>query len=1149
MPILLSLFFGCDSCSNRNLLKIKIIDKYNTPSFHYIVTPSNNTGQRFGEGTADNSGTGELTLQISVVVDLAILAQLDNGDWQLVGNISASEIDKALNNKKTIVRNISLIPAQKKISFECPNVKGINIYGVNTSNQRALLGTTNSSGKIEITILQKTYKSITLSYSLPGAFVFTNESNIYTYENLPRRKELKAIPSQDIIFDFECIDSETKDSINNVKITSSGDWCSAITQSSGTASCRITPNKESGPFIGDNISWTFDSDQYVNLNPISRIISTTPPAAISVEMKRRYKITINALEEKNPIPKLYITINNKNYSPTDEKGNVTYYYFSEDMNKTVTVGIEETKGISAKPQSIKLGKVSRNITLKVETIHLFIRCLNTVTNETIESVTISAPGIQASKVNGGTKTKLLFPKVGDYAIKIKESSGLYNEKQTSLSVSNTSLGDTKTIYLDPISRIDFVFVDAITQKSVSNPILIIDGQKVTAKIQNGKYSHTFKEDNSVKIEVLIEAENYASKQITIDRQIGITPKRVELDELLAILIIQSQEGKPAPAVQVSEGTKRLGESDGQGHLVLSPLKEGQDYDLTFSSESGFYEESHLRFKFEYNGQQVIQVVQKQPWIEFNVFQPSQSGNIAIAGVRARCSSGQVGITGENGLFRYRIVDTDNEIIFTFEKSGYEQIELILIANQGDQEVDVPMPRLEAFFYVRDSRTETTIPYVPIWVNGIQETLTDENGRAYIFPPRRPMELKIEVKPAGNDYLATTINKEYTQSNLDVVYLEPRPIKIHVTLKWAGSGLPVNGDLEIMPSHLTYHLNRGDQGKHSFDYFEKNRDPKLVITAMTSTNNPLTKEIPISLSMATNGEINLQLNLQPRPRITVSVDAGVLLSIYRHTINNTLVPIGTGLMGGYVGELPDFGGYTFVRYSGSFVEPDSIYKIVTKSDEYLDLKRQPLCAEADLLFANHSWQQFIEKVNNISEEADCYAIFNKHAAEVCMDELKKYREALAYYQKITSGPVVSLIEGIDPTIDPYIRLKMLECCFLEVQIESQYNADNQKIYELGKRQAKEFDNLLQMLLPSNSAQAQSKKEFLYCKLLIDEFWNLEPTTANISAGLNVSAIKDYREELYAMMLLKIETYQRKYRSPGFPSLQNELVQLQNTNPWP
>jgi hypothetical protein len=1145
--IAISLFFGCEGCTDQ--LTIKITDKNKTPNYRFRIAPSSDITKPIQEGRADIHGTAERTIRVSDVANLTISVKAGKGNWTKVAYISVEQINKALRGKKKlIVRQINLIPAQKKIIFKSPNVEGINIYGRNESNQRALLGTTNSEGEAEISLPHSIYKRVSFSYSLPSATVFTSGSNRFAYEELPSTKVLQAIPTQEIRYEFMCIDSSTNEGIEGVLVTSPDGEYSGATNSDGYAEIRINPDQESGPLIGEIIDWSIDSDLYIVLNPPTTVVSTNIVPRTTVEMKRSYCLTIRAVEGTNPIPNQYITINGERYEPTWENGAVTYLYFAEDFDRNLTIGIEEMEGRSAEPQSIRLGRISRTITLRVETIHQFLSCYDPVTNQLLRSIVVSGTGVQSIYTDTGTSTKIVFPRLGEYTLRIKDTLGLYTEKTVLLTVNNSKIGNTKIVYLDPISRIDFVIVDANTQSPISTPSLMIDGQAVTDGIQNGKYTYTFERDDLLRIEVQIKAKNYASKSISIDRTLGITNQNVPLDKLFATLIIKSQDGKPAQGIKVKSGQLLVGDLDDQdqGRLKLYPEDEGQEYNLTISSENGFYEESILEFKFEFNGQEIEHVVQKQPCLEFRVFQPTDFGNIPIEGVTVTSSTSQVGTTGNNGQFLYKIFDPDNEVTFNFKKSSFESIELRQSTNQRDQVIDVPMPRLEAFFYIRDSRTQNAIPYVSIWVNGLQETSTDQNGRANIFPTKRPMDLSIEARSPGDDYHDKTVTKNYTQPNLDIIYLEPRPIKLHVTLRWARSGLPVNGGLEIVPSHLQYNLQSSDNGRHTFDYYYKNSDPKLIITANTPTNNPFTKEVPISLAMAINGEINIPLNLQPRPRINVSVDDGVRLAIYRHTVNNTLVAIETDLIGGYIGELPDFGEYTFVRYSGSFVKPDSIYKIVTRSDEYLDLRRQPFCAEADVLYANQSWEQFIEKVNHILAGADCYASSNKKAAEVCKDKLNRYKVALNYYQKITSGPVTSLIGGIDPQIDPYIRLNMLECCFLEVKRESRYNTDNLALYEIGKNQATKFDNLIH-LLGDNRVQAQSKKEFLYCKLLIDEFWSLEPTSENISAGLDISKVMEYRENLYATIILRLERYQDRHRIPEFPSLQNELAQLRNTSP--
>jgi len=1144
--IAISLLISSEGCTKKDIVSISIIDKYNTPNFDIIVSPYSVLKNQIFSGSADRYGNAKFDLEISKVVDLTVFARGKNSKWKSVAHISVKELKNAIKYKKTISRTISLIPAQRKITFTSPYIEGIKIYGINGSNQRELLGTTNYLGDADIYIPYQKYKKIKFSYSLSGASVFTDGLNDFTYENMPSQKSLKAIPAQDIYYTFDCIDSDSKEGIGGVRVTSSDSMFLGITSDSGLLRVRIIPNQNSGPYIGDKLQWMFNSTNHVALDQVTSTISSTPPDTVTVSMKRSYSLIVRAVEGGIPLPGQYIKIDDNRYERTDNNGAITYRYFAEDLATRVNIGIEATEGRSSKAQTVQLGRVKQTIVLQIDTIHQYMECLDTVTGERINSAIFSGSDVQANATRSGTRTKLLFPRLGNYEITISNTTGLHEEKRLSLSLNEANNGDTKTIYLDPLAIIDFSIIGTRTQQAITQPRLEINGQSVSGSLDGGRYRYTFTQDDLLKIDVKVSADGYATKQMSFDRHFGIMTQNIELENLYANVMLVSQTGEPAIDVKVKLGNTVLGQVDENGMLKLSPDHEGQIYNLTITSEKGLYEESVLPFVFDINGKQIEHILTKQPWLEFRVFQPTDFGNIRVDGVTVTSSTGQAGITDASGIFRYRIVDKNHQITFKFIKPTYESIELKQYTTEQGEVTEVAMPRLEAFFYIRDVRTQIPVPNVSIRVNGNLETLTDNNGRANIFPIERPLDLNIEARPQGRDYFAKTVTKQYSNPNLGIIFLDPRPIKLHVTLKWAGSGLPVNGGLELVPSHLKYSLTSKDHGRHTFDYYDKNRDPKLIITATTPTGNPFTKEVPISLAMVINGEINIPLNIRPRPRITVNVDDDVLLSIYRHTIHNSLVPIETEVLGGYTGELPDFGQYTFVRYSGSFVEPDSIFKYVTKSNEILDLTRQPYCSAAEALFANHSWEMFLEKVNEITIETDCYGKFNKKAAEVCKNELKEYEDALKYYQNITSGDNTSVIDGFDPKIDPYIRLNMLECCFLAVKDHQEDNSKNLQFYKIGKQQVLEFDKLLH-LLHSNSNQAQRKKELLFCRLLLVEFWSTDPSKVN--GGSRTSKAKADRENLYHETIAKLEKYQSKPKLSGFPSLQTELDQIMSTTPWP
>ncbi|MBT5212655.1 MAG: hypothetical protein HOM08_12520 [Candidatus Marinimicrobia bacterium] len=1145
--IIISMLIACEGCTKDDSVSIIISDKYNTPSYRFLISPSSNLKVPIYAARADKNGKAKFDLKIDRVVGLTVVVQHEDGTSESVAQISINELNNALKYQKIISRKISLIPTRKKIIFTSPKIEGIQIYGINGSNQKELLGTTNSAGKSEFFIFHKDFKRITFSYRLVGARVYTDDGiNQYKYENIPSTRSLRAIPLHDINYEFDCISSDSKEGIAGVLVTSSDSLFSGTTSILGKLDLKITPNEESGPFIGESINWLFQSPDYVVLDKVVTTISTRTPDTVTVAMKRTFSIIIRALEGDVPLPDQNIKINGVSYEKTDTTGTIAYHYFNEELNTSISVGIETTEGRSSKMKSIPLGRVMRTIVLQVETIHLYVNCLDTATGETINSLTFLGGDVQASSTNTGGLTKLLFPRLDTYQITITDPTGHYREKQLSLTINDTNNGDTKTIYLDPVAAIDFIIIDAESQGVISYPVIEIDGEPVSGSLRNGRYRYTFDKDDLTTIDVKVSANRYATKHLSIGREFGIHRQNIELENLYAKVVLVSQTGEPAIQVNVKSENEDFGQVGENGVLDLKPDNEGQEYKLTITSENGLYEESMLQFVFDTNGKIIEHILTKQPWVEFRVFQPTNFGNIPIAGVKVTSSTGQIDTTDAMGIFRYRIVDKINQITFNFKKSTYESIELKQYTNRLDEITEVAMPRLEAFFYVRDKRTEIPIPNVSVLVNGNLETLTDDNGRANIFPSQRPMWLNIEVRPQGQEYFGSSESKQYINPNLGIIFLDPRPIKLHFTLRWAGSGLPVSGEMEIVPSHQKYILNSQDKGSHTFEYYEKNLDPKLIITATTPSGKAFKKEVPISLARAINSEIFTPLNIQPKPRITVIVDDGVRLSIYRHTINNSLVAIETGVLGGYDDELPDFGEYTFVRYSGSFVEPDSIYKFITKSNEILDLTRKPHCSEAEALFVNHSWKLFLEKVNEISIQTDCYGTFNKKAAEVCKDELKDYEAALKYYQNITSGETTAIIDGFDPKIDPYIRLNMLEICLLLAKGDQENNSSYLKYYKVGKQQAGEFDKLIQ-LLQGNGAQAQRKKELLLCRLLIHEFWSTDPRESE--GGGNTANAKRYREKLYEETVDNLERYQSKPKMVGFPSLQTELDQLRNTSPWP
>jgi len=217
-------------------------------------------------------------------------------------------------------------------------------------------------------------------------------------------------------FIFTCQDDYSKSGLSGVYIHADNPDYAEISTDYGKASIRIRPNEEDGPYIGDVLIWNGEKDNYTKLREkkteLKVGVFTYPEQGLDTpytySLLREYYMSIRVLEGNFPISDADILANGKLYEQTDETGTVSYKYYDKDINKEVTFEVVKD-GLTADPQTVTLGKIEREITFKVITIHVFFSFIDSETKKSIYGLTVKSDGKVIGKPSGLNQLKGQFP--------------------------------------------------------------------------------------------------------------------------------------------------------------------------------------------------------------------------------------------------------------------------------------------------------------------------------------------------------------------------------------------------------------------------------------------------------------------------------------------------------------------------------------------------------------------------------------------------------------------------------------------------------------------------------------------------------------------------------------------------------------------
>ena len=1108
--------------SSKNVA-ISVTDTNMTPDIHVFVYNAE-TDELLLRGKTNNSGVFKGEIQARSNEDIRISCSKAGYVFK------QNEFVSKPSGKPLAIAITLIVKPVKEIVFRVKNsVANIQVDGVDRTGHTKYLGKTGPDGVLITRIQKRDYERISFSYSLAGANVFSDKNQTYYFENLPLTINLKAIPNQALSFYFHCQDDLDSD-LSDVYITADNFSETRIsTDRYGTASIRIKPTEQRGPFIGDILRWNAEKKNYtardIKESVIRAGVFTYPEGGFNnpynFTLGREYKMKIRVLEDNNPVPNIDVFVNNKSYKRTGESGNIVYTYYGKDINKSVTFDVIK-EGVSASPQTVKLGNIERSLTFKVKTIHVFLRFVDSTTDEPVAGLTVKRDGKEIGEPAGMGRVKLIFPEIGKYNIGIKDRSRAYLDKSRSLDINQFTIGNEYTVKIDPKTGVSFSLIDKTSGNALKGIHVFRDSKKVGTTDAAGGYAEDYDPDPNNYYTYSFKIDHYLPEEERIYRTPGRSKKDIELEQLKATITLKDEVGNPASNVEVSVGKKIIGTSDVSGKLQFSPKRLGVNYTLKFVSPEELYVTTEETLDFAYNYKKQTFIINRQSWIEMYFTDP---GGYSLSEVRVISSTGQTGLSDTSGVFRYKVIDKSAPVDFSFTKSGFEKTSTKIVPKGVMTTERIPMPVLQAYFYVVDSRTDQPVKDLEVRVNGEKQTATDSNGKANIFPHKKPSKLTLYIEAQDGSYIPLKKDVEYTDKNLGQFKIDKRPIEIKVSLHWNTGSAVKKGIIEIDMPYQRYELKSKDRGTHTFDYYSRT-SLTLTIKVKTDSGQPFERKHKIIIPQdPSEYSVDVSLILEPKPNVTVLIDEGVQITI----IDDDDKKVIDEHDGNYTGELPDFGGYNFVRSGDGFVEADTTYMAINKSELTIDLTRQPLCEEAQASYDNGHWDDFLHKVEQLTlnENEKCYCEKNKQAAEVSMDNLKDYAGALEFYKKITYSTPPCVIDKKDPNNDPYVHLRMLEC-----------SVKSQK-YEDGIREAEKFDRLVQLLDKKTKKQSINKKDYLLGLLYVDEYWRLCEKSKRVTLSEAKKMKKDLNE-LRKRAVKHLDKYEKTKKST--PSLQAQLAQI-------
>ena len=389
--------------------------------------------------------------------------------------------------------------------------------------------------------------------------------------------------------------------------------------------------------------------------------------------------------------------------------------------------------------------------------------------------------------------------------------------------------------------------------------------------------------------------------------------------------------------------------------------------------------------------------------------------------------------------------------------------------------------------------------------------------------------KYEINISGEGYedlvKVVKLTKRNSGKEREIDLLKTNePLRYTVNIIWAGpsSSIPVEGKLEINKPYQVGYLDDDNEGRYSFEFFDRSVNPNLTIIATDPYSGaPFKTERILELTKDENVYKQTEdIIIGTSPEIKILVDGGKKFSVLRE---GNLIPGIEKQSGSFQGKLPGYGLYQIVQFWSGKTDTTN-HAVYTENIE-IDLRRGDQCNKVDNYLDDGDWASFLDQVDRLTDDDDCYCDHIEEAGRVAMDELKEYDRAVGYLNKIASEQ-----QECGQWKSPYLHLRRLKC-FVEI--------DDNNSYAFGTDVSKSFQSLIQLIDPSNKKETLCQNDYLLGRLMYQEHMR---KINEVNNSKNPSRIERFRKEAKLIRRVAIQYIEEYEANGGCQSLQSELSAL-------
>jgi len=483
------------------------------------------------------------------------------------------------------------------ITFKVKNgLDGVKILQRSiANNSQTLLGQTNSNGELTTRIITKQGELFTFDYEYDGGQTHSDIPAKITISELPKLINLRVIPAQPIVVNLHSVKTTNlSKAVSGVKLLgkNSENFAISITSNNkGLAEGIITPDPDTGPFIGDKIVWSASKSGYkASPNQSIRIRQNkfkypNDTGSLQFNVAKEYRLTIRVEEANRPLKNIDIFINNKKKGKTNSAGQLEYVYTDEELGKKINISIN-TMGISAIEKKKKLSRSNEIITLDVVSIHAILDLRDESTGDPIlGKADVILNNKTISTLDNIGLYKIMFPKYGDYDLTIRTEQ--YYEKKWQLNLSKRTNGISYVVRLTKQPFIDchVAYGGGIPVEDVIvTPSIGIGGK--TDK--NGNFIYKVIDPvKSIKLQFSKAKHTIVTK--TISPAGDLAPLKVNLPKLSAFFYVYNKKtSAPERNLEVRVNNELQTTTNASGKAVINPEKINSNLNLSISASDGSF---------------------------------------------------------------------------------------------------------------------------------------------------------------------------------------------------------------------------------------------------------------------------------------------------------------------------------------------------------------------------------------------------------------------------------------------------------------------------------------------------------------------------------------------------------------------------------